>query len=93
MISIQSATRLALASSFILSLASLVGCGGFSEEEATARCDQERAARGEQGCFGNVEYGKCKAAYEECGEDVTIVDGCPIAYNCPVEDVEETAAE
>jgi hypothetical protein len=92
MISIRSITRLAVASSFSLSIVSLAACGGFSEEEATARCDQERAARGEQGCFGNVEYGKCKAAYEECGEDVTVVDGCPIAYSCPAED-EETAAE
>ncbi len=93
MMSIRRAARLALAPSFILSIACLAACGGFSEEEAAARCDQERAARGEQGCFGNVEYDECKAAYEECGEDVTIVDGCPIAYSCPVDSDAETAAE
>lgn len=67
----------------------LAACSGFSEEEATARCDQERTARGEQGCFGDVEYDKCVVAYEECGQDVDVVDGCPVQYLCPVDGEEE----
>lgn len=58
-------------------------CGGFSDEEATARCDQEEATRAGGGCFTPSAYDECVAAYTECGEDVTIDDGCPPSFVCP----------
>lgn len=61
----------------------VVGCGGFSDEEAAARCDQEQAARGEQACFTSIEYDQCVAAYVDCGEDVVVGDACPVTYTCP----------
>jgi hypothetical protein len=95
MISTASLVRLFAAFSVLTIASALVACSGFTEEEATARCDQERDARGEQGCFGAVEYDQCLAAYQDCGQDVEIVDGCPVQYNCPVDpdDTEETTAE
>ena len=80
---ISTRLRLALAAATGCLLPILAGCGGFSDEEAAARCDQERSARGEQACFGNLEYEACVAAYVDCGEDVEVDDACPAAYTCP----------
>jgi hypothetical protein len=57
-------------------------CGGFSTEEAEARCDAEQEARQGGACFDGVAYDACVAAYEECGSDVTIDDGCPLSFTC-----------
>lgn len=87
MTSIRRVTRFALVAVPAAGLLSLLAaCGGFSDEEAAARCDQERAARGEQGCFGDVEYDKCVSAFVECGDDVDVVDACPVEYNCPADE-------
>jgi hypothetical protein len=58
-------------------------CGGFSTEDAEARCDAEQEARGIGGCFDDAAYDECIVAYEECGSDVNIDDSCPIAFTCP----------
>ncbi len=60
-----------------------LGCGGFSEEEATERCNQEQTARGLGGCFTLSTYDNCMAAYQECGEDTDILEECPVQYVCP----------
>jgi hypothetical protein len=57
-------------------------CGGFSPEEAAVRCEQERDAREGGGCFDDTAMEECTAAYEECGEDVTIDDSCPLSFTC-----------
>lgn len=84
MTSIRRVTRLALVAIPAAGLLTLLAaCGGFSDEEAAARCEQERSARGAQACFGNVEYDSCVSAFTECGDDVVIVDACPPQFTCP----------
>ena len=56
--------------------------GGFSTEEAEARCDAEQEARDLGGCFDDVAYDECVVAYEECGSDVNIDDSCPLSFTC-----------
>lgn len=58
-------------------------CGGFSTEEAEARCDAEQVSRQGGGCFDDAAYEECVAAYEECGSDVNINDSCPLSFTCP----------
>lgn len=58
-------------------------CGGFSTEEAEARCDAEQEARDGGGCFDGPAYDECVTAYEECGSDVDIDDSCPPTFTCP----------
>lgn len=64
----------------------LAGCGGgFSTEDAVARCDQERDGRnaGAPPCIDDAAYAECVAAYEECGDDAQFVDGaCPLSFSC-----------
>ena len=63
-----------------LAVVSAAGCdGGFSDEEAAARCDQEREARE---CMTDAAYDECVAAYVECGEDVVIAGTCPTTFSC-----------
>ena len=79
-----SALRMTLAPASVLGIALFaVACGGFSEEEAVARCDQEEAARGAQGCFTAAAYDNCQAADEECGQDAEVIEECPARYVCP----------
>ena len=62
--------------------AGLAGCdGAFTEEEAQARCDQEQQARA-GGCMDESAYSQCLTAYEECGEDVSILESCPTMFVC-----------
>lgn len=60
-----------------------VACGGFSDEEAIARCDQELDARGGGGCFTLPTYDECVGAFQDCGDDVVIGESCPLSYSCP----------
>jgi hypothetical protein len=75
--------RASLALVGLLALTLGAACGGFSEDEAAARCDQEQEARGAEGCFTDATYAECLAAHEECGEDVEIAESCPVQYVCP----------
>ncbi|MFO0548062.1 MAG: hypothetical protein U0271_06725 [Polyangiaceae bacterium] len=64
----------------------VVGCtSGLSTDDAEARCDQERDARDNGGCFEDTTYDECVAAYEDCGEDVNITESCPVQYVCPAD--------
>ena len=57
---------------------------GFSEQEANNRCEQERVARQDGGCFDGTTLASCVTAYEDCGTDVTVDDSvCPLTYSCP----------
>ncbi len=79
--------RFAAASLVASSLAVLsigfAACSGFSTEDAEARCDQEQEARGGGGCFDALEYDACVAAFEECGDSVTVAESCPVTFSCP----------
>lgn len=72
--------------SFVLALScALAGCdGGFSDEEAQQRCDQERESRGagQNSCLTDAAYEECLSAYVECGSDVRIADSCPTRFVC-----------
>lgn len=70
---------------FAMAMGGLASCGGFSTEEAEARCDQEEEARAGGGCFTSTTYQECVLAYEECGEDVVANDKCPLEFECPVD--------
>lgn len=96
MTSIRSILRVLAALSATTTILGLAACSGFTEEEATNRCDQEREARGgEMGCFGTLQYDECVTAYQDCGQDVDVIDGCPVQYVCPSDGEEEaeTTAE
>lgn len=70
----------------VLSALGLLGCG--DDEEARARCDQERDAREDSFCFTEANYQECIAAFDECADDV-IVDvqstatSCTTTFFCP----------
>ncbi len=68
-----------------MTLTSMACDGGFADEEATARCDQEMEARsqGQNGsCLTDEAYDECVAAHVECGDDVIIVESCPTGFSC-----------
>ncbi|MBK6513507.1 MAG: hypothetical protein IPM79_19910 [Polyangiaceae bacterium] len=70
---------------FTLAAFAMVGsasCGGFSTEEAEARCDQEAEARAGGGCFTDAAYEQCVSAHEECGDDILIQESCPVSFSC-----------
>lgn len=79
-------TALGFRVSFVLALSfAVVGCdGGFSDEEARAQCDEERASRGDgqTSCLTDEAYDECLAAYTECGSDVRIAETCPTKFVC-----------
>ena len=55
-------------------------CGGYSEEDATTFCDQERAAFGQ--CVTDAVYDQCFDCYLECGADCDRAGACPEEYAC-----------
>ena len=59
------------------------GCGGFSEEDATAWCDQESNARGVCSPAGSAAYDQCISCYEDCGNDCQAQNHCPEEWVCP----------
>ena len=67
----------------ITSLAAL-GCGsGLSVEDATIRCDQEKAAKG--ALFSTTTYNECLTCYETCGNECSSVASSPPTYKCAEE--------
>ena len=59
----------------------VVSCGdGYSEEDATTFCDQERAAFGN--CFTDEVYDQCHDCYLECGASCDRAAACPENYSC-----------
>jgi hypothetical protein len=62
------------------------GCG--DDEEARARCDQERDAREDSFCFPEASYNECIAAFDECADDVVVdvmsdATSCKTTFTCP----------
>lgn len=55
-------------------------CGdGYSEEDATLYCDQERQALGTT-CFTETTYEECRTCYLDCGNSCTRRNACD--YEC-----------
>jgi hypothetical protein len=75
-----------LAGCLVLSSIAVVGCtSGYSDEDAVARCDQERDARsqGQDGsCMTDAAYQACVAAFTECGDEVEVSESCPTEFDC-----------
>ena len=65
---------------FAMLVASALGCGGYSDEKAKTRCDQERFAK--SACMTDTEYEECMACYKECGDSCEPLAKCPEAYSC-----------
>jgi hypothetical protein len=68
----------ALALSVTVATLALCGaaCGdGYSEEDATLYCDQERAAL-EGSCFTDDDYEQCRSCYMDCGQSCERLPGC-----------------
>lgn len=61
----------------------VTACGGYSEEEATARCEQEAVVYGGGACFDSSTQQGCIDAHMECGDDALADEGCPLKYSCP----------
>jgi hypothetical protein len=61
----------------------LTACGeGFDTEEATATCNEERAAN--SNCFDDDAFNRCVSCHEECGDACGTVDTvCPARFSCP----------
>jgi hypothetical protein len=65
----------------LLSLMALaLSCGGWSTEEATAQCEEERERL--QSCFDAAAMEQCIACHEDCGGDCSLVIGQPCVYSC-----------
>jgi|GEM_PF-6095836 hypothetical protein len=69
-----------VASLLVASLFALAACGGYSQEEATTKCDLERKAK--TNCFTDATYEQCLSCYESCGTDCAIAESCPAQYIC-----------
>lgn len=66
----------------MITAASALGCGaGLSVEDATIRCDQEKAAKPQFVTF--EAYNQCIACYQECGDDCAVAATAPSSYTCP----------
>jgi hypothetical protein len=64
--------------------AAVVGCSGFSDDQATARCNQEQTAHAGGACFDHSSMTSCTTAFKDCGESTVINEAaCPITYSCP----------
>lgn len=65
---------------FMTLLAMFGGCGGgYSEQKATDRCNQEKFAKV---CMTDKVYDECIACYEQCGDQCFPQNKCPEVYSC-----------
>lgn len=58
----------------------VIGCGGYSADEAKTKCDLERNAK--TACFNDATYDQCLSCYESCGTDCAVAESCPAQYIC-----------
>jgi hypothetical protein len=73
-----------IAAFLMITAAAALGCGsGLSVEDATIRCDQEKAAKAQ--FVTSAAYAQCIACYQECGDDCLIAATAPSSYSCPGE--------
>ncbi len=71
-----------IAAFLMITAAAALGCGsGLSLEDATIRCDQEKAAKSQ--FVTSAAYAQCLTCYQECGNDCVIAATAPSSYSCP----------
>lgn len=71
-----------IAAFLMITAAAALGCGsGLSLEDATIRCDQEKAAKPQFVTF--AAYNQCLTCYQECGNDCVVAATAPSSYTCP----------
>lgn len=56
----------------------VAGCAG--SEESTL-CDDLRDSQ--SGCMNEDNYAECRAAVRRCGDDVLMLESCPLQFDCP----------
>jgi hypothetical protein len=56
----------------------MLGCGGYSSDEAKQVCDLERT----KPCQNDETYAACISCFEECGSDCATLESCPVQYAC-----------
>jgi hypothetical protein len=65
----------------VLLLSSAMGCGGgYSTQEADARCKQERTNKP---TLTDESFAQCVACFEDCGADCEAAGSTPEQYACP----------
>jgi hypothetical protein len=65
----------------IVVLSALAGCGGgYSTQEAYARCEEERTVKV---TMTDESFAECVACYENCGSDCEAAGASPETYSCP----------
>lgn len=75
---------LSAAAVLVITSTAALGCGsGLSREDATIRCDQEKASKGS--LFAKTTYNECLQCYELCGDECSPVASSPPTYECPSE--------
>ncbi|MEP7122213.1 MAG: hypothetical protein ABJE95_14935 [Byssovorax sp.] len=78
----------------VITSMAVLGCGSsLSLEDATIRCDQEKAAKGM--LFGRTTYQECLSCYQICGNECSSVATSPPTYMCsdPVDQIELEASK
>jgi hypothetical protein len=66
----------------VITSVAVFGCSsGLSLEDATIRCDQEKASKKEFVTF--AAYNECLACYQLCGDTCIAVATAPATYVCP----------
>ena len=60
--------------------ACLAACGGYSTQEAYARCEQERSTKQ---TVDDDAFKQCVACHEDCGLDCEAAGTSPEQYACP----------
>jgi len=55
----------------------LASCG---EDEPTV-CD--RVAESDPACVNEENLAECRAAEDECGDRVSVMESCPLQFACP----------
>ncbi|MFO0615448.1 MAG: hypothetical protein U0414_22840 [Polyangiaceae bacterium] len=63
----------------------VAACGGYTQEEAEARCTQEAAAHAGGACFDGSTTQSCVDAHMECGDEAVEDGACPLKYSCPTD--------
>jgi hypothetical protein len=58
-----------------------MGCGGgYSDEKAAQRCQQEKDSKAQ--CVTSAAQDACLSCYKSCGDQCTAQATCPETYEC-----------
>lgn len=63
---------------FVFVLLALSACG---EEGASTLCDD--LVDSQSACMTDENLAECRAAVDECGDRVLVMESCPLQFACP----------